>query len=262
MSLKNIFRKILGTDNLKLQVDLCYNEIQKLKKTQFLNNEETNRSINEIIWANIFNNTVNKSIWLKNTSISPGRFAAGYNFLYVLYRILNDKTPLSIIEFGLGQTSKITLDYAQFNNNAKIKIVEHDIEWINFFWGKEINPNNFEICKVENEHIKYKDIETLCIKNIKSVIQDIKYDLIIVDAPFYSERYSRSQVFNFLPNNIDKANFCIVIDDYNRHGEKETCHELENIFKKNHIVFYKGIYHGMKDIAIYCSENNKFLTTL
>ena len=43
----------------------------------------------EILWAQIFNNTISSSAWLKDASFSPGRAAVGYPFLYACYRILD-----------------------------------------------------------------------------------------------------------------------------------------------------------------------------
>ena len=58
-------------------------------------------------WAAIFNNTIHDSTWLKDRSFSPGRWAVGYQFLYVMYRILNEIKPERILELGLGQSTRM-----------------------------------------------------------------------------------------------------------------------------------------------------------
>ena len=95
----------------------------------------------ELLWSQIYHDTVLGSDWLKNNSISPGgprRWAVGYNFLYTLYRILNEMRPKQILEIGLGQSTKLTGQYADYFD-AKHLVVEHDLEWTKFFcksWKK------------------------------------------------------------------------------------------------------------------------------
>ena len=57
----------------------------------------------EILWGEIFNNTVSNSDWLTDRSFSPGRWAVGYQYLYSVYRILDIIKPQSILELGLGK---------------------------------------------------------------------------------------------------------------------------------------------------------------
>jgi hypothetical protein len=223
---------------------------------------ENNKLLNEIRWANVFNNTIIGSLWLKDKSFSPGTSAIGYPMFYVLFRILNDVKPKNILEFGLGQSSNMFYSYAAYFSQVRVTTLEHDKEWLEFFKNDKTFPPNTKIKMVENVKILHKGFETLTIKNILGQIDDNKYDLILVDAPFGSKRYSRSQVLSLVPNYFDTSNFCILIDDYQRLGEKDTCKDLEDLFEKNGIIFCKGIYSGMKEFVIYCSRNLKFLTTL
>lgn len=61
----------------------------------------------ENVWANIFNNTISNSPWLKDKSFSPGRWGVGYAYLYVMYRVLNEIRPRRILELGLGQSTRM-----------------------------------------------------------------------------------------------------------------------------------------------------------
>lgn len=71
-------------------------------------------ALEEIRWGQIYNSTIAGSEWLKDQSVSPGRWAVGYNYLYILYRILNDVKPTNILELGLGQSTKLMAQYAAF----------------------------------------------------------------------------------------------------------------------------------------------------
>lgn len=45
--------------------------------------------------------------WLRGVGFSPTGCAAGYQLLEVLCRILDEKKPKTILDVGLGQTSKM-----------------------------------------------------------------------------------------------------------------------------------------------------------
>lgn len=244
MKIKQTIRRILGISDL--------NRIAK----------ENNRMLHELNWANVFKSTIVGSAWLKNQSFSPGRFAAGYPLLYYLYRILNDTKPKSVLEFGLGQSSKLLFQYAQYNPDAKVTSIEHDSAWIHFFTEDPAPPSNAEIIQVENAIIKYKGVDTLSVNNIQEVLGDNKFDLILVDGPNGSERYSRSQILQLIPHNINTNHFCIIMDDFERDGEKETCSEMEDLMAKHNIAWHKEVVKGEKFFALYCSENLKFLKSI
>lgn len=244
MKVVNFIRRLLG--------------IKKLQKTA----TDNNRLLKELNWADIFNNTIAGCTWLENQSFSPGRWGVGYPLLYVLYKALAITKPNSILEFGLGQSSNMLFRYAAEHVNVSVSTLEHDPQWIDFYKKDMPLPNNANIITVENETIKYKGAETLSIKHINKLLEGEKYDLVLVDAPFGSNRYSRSQVLSLIPENINPENFIIIIDDYSRPGEKETCNELEDMFTKHNINYRKGIYQGSNDLIIYCSDNLSFLTSM
>ena len=58
-----------------------------------------NRNVNELIWANIFHDATKGCAWLdrENFAINPGRWAVGYNYFYVVFRILNEFKPKNIL---------------------------------------------------------------------------------------------------------------------------------------------------------------------
>lgn len=68
----------------------------------------------EILWANAFHDTIIDSEWLKSKTFSPGRWGVGYQYLYVLYRVLNEIKPRNILELGMGQTTRMIGQYAAY----------------------------------------------------------------------------------------------------------------------------------------------------
>lgn len=144
----------------------------------------------EILWGMIFNNTIDGSSWLKDKSFSPGRWAVGYPFLYILYRVCNEFKPSSVLELGLGQSSKMTSQYSAIGANKHV-IVEHDENWIEHCKKTISFPANTRIEKMQLETIKVKNHPVVVYKDFDKQFADSTFDLILVDAPFGSDYMSR-----------------------------------------------------------------------
>ncbi len=103
---------------------------------------ENRNILKEINYADVFNSTIHTSDWLIDKSFSPTSYAIGYPLLYVLYRILDEQHPKNILEFGLGQSTKLFHQYSVFVKEAHITTLEHDAKWIKFFSQRRSLPEN------------------------------------------------------------------------------------------------------------------------
>ena len=56
--------------------------------------------------------------------------------------------------------------------------------------------------------------------------------------------------------------FIIMVDDYNRTGEKEMVKKLEEILTESGIKYKEGIYTGIKQTIVITSDDWSFLSTL
>lgn len=236
-----------------------------LRITELLNNQyEIKKKLatqqTEILKGLIYNNTIADSAWLKFKSISPGVWAADYGLLYTIYRVLNGMKPQSVLEFGLGQSSKLIHQYSNYYKVPAITC-EHDEQWVNFFNEGKDGDYNITIKKVELEKVKYKGFETLSIRNQETLFGSQKFDFILVDAPFESEHFSRSQILSLVKHNL-ASRFCIIIDDSERKGEQETITELKNIMKENDIKYCCKEYSSSKRHYLLASPDLHFLTSL
>lgn len=243
-------RKIVGTKALKSNQQIIISQQSKLIDIQ-----------NEILKSQIFNNTITDSEWLKYKSFSPGGWAVDYGFLYTLYRVLNDMKPKNILEFGLGQSSKMIHQYVDYYEGTKAVTCEHDQDWIKYFNRHKNETYDINIKLVETEEINYNDKSTLSYKNIETLFGDEKFDLILVDAPFGSEHYSRSQILKLISNNLSPS-FCVIVDDVDRQGEIETIEELKNKFDSINVKYLDVYYKASKKHYLVCDVSNKFLTSL
>jgi hypothetical protein len=189
------------------------------------------QGIQTILNMQLFRSVIEDSAWLKYRSFTPGGWAMDNAALYTLFRILNDVKPKRILEFGLGQSSKMVHQYAAFSENAAALTIEHNNNWIQFFCNEIPKDVIITVKQFDTEIIEFNGFKTLSYKNINNITGD-EYDLIIVDGPFGSRHYSRPQIIDIVKNGLPEQ-FCIFIDDAERNGEKETigvlCKILQNM---------------------------------
>lgn len=236
------------------------NQLSKIDSLLDLAAKEQQTS-NELLWANIFRDTIQGSSWFVKQNVSPGRWALGYPALYILYRILNDVKPKSILEFGLGESSKLTYQYKISSEDVKLMIIEQDDNWLHFF-----SENNFDvkeytrILPIKKETFLGHEINIY--DGLLESINERKYNLILIDGPWGSPNYSRKQILDIIENDLLDKEFIILIDDSHRIGEQQTISELKKKLQNKKNEFVEGCYSGQKSISLICSENYKFITSL
>jgi hypothetical protein len=220
------------------------------------------KDLQKLMNAQLFRGIIEDCEWLKYKSFAPGGWAMDNAALYTIFRILNDVKPNNILEFGLGQSSKMVHQYATFSQNTTALTIEHDHDWIKFFCSGIPKYINVNIKQFDKQIVKYNGFETLSYKNIEGIFIEKEYDFIIVDGPFGSEHFSRSQIIDIVKNGLPKQ-FCIFLDDSERNGESETIEAICKILNDSGILFLKADYVGEKNQhTIICSEDLKFLTSL
>jgi len=241
------------------------NQLLKTVNDVKKNAKEASGNSAENIWANVFNSTISRTTWLEDKKFSPGRWAAGYAFLYALYRTLDEFRPHSILELGLGQTTKMISQYAAVDKSISHTVVEHDENWVNFY--KKSNPlssnTNIFMLPMTTKGIYKEDTEVYAYEGFKEKFSGKKYDLISIDAPFggYAKIYARVDIISILPDCLADS-FVIFIDDSNRKGEQKTIMEIKDILKSNNIDFCEGEYKGQKYTKIITSEDIGFLCSM
>ena len=215
-------------------------------------------------WAHIFNNTIFGSSWLRDPSFSPGRWAVGYQFLYVMYRVLNEVRPESILELGLGQTTKMISQYVAKHTKVKHWVVEHDQNWIDFFSRNYPIPDRTSIVKLPWDFKPFKEAESVrCYKDFADVFKNRKFDFISVDGPFGGDMkmYARVDILSIIPKALS-SDFVIMIDDTERPGEIHMIAELENKLQSAGIQYAKGTYQGEKKLTVICSMSLSFVKSM
>ena len=216
---------------------------------------ENNIMLKELLYANYFHDCIKNSDWLTNQAFRPSKGAANYSFLYLLFNILENYSPQNILEFGLGQSSKITTRYAKNKQpSAKLTIIDNNKNWIDVFsQGLELSANT---------KIELKETETIENKSIRYKLafpEDEKFDFIIVDGPLGAKQKTpRTNILDLIPQNLAEK-FIIIIDDYERKGEQNTAKMLFSKLDSLNIKHASSVTSGMKKQLLITSEHCKFL---
>ena len=222
------------------------------------------RDISEAVWAEIYNSTITKSRWLKDKAFSPGRWAVGYPYLYVMYRILNEVQPQNILELGLGQSTKMIGQYTSYYKRVHHQVVEHDPEWIDFFKKNYSLSERTKLIQLNREFVPYKEAEKVRVfKDFSQTFKGQKFDFISIDAPLGGDmkEYARIDVLQMIPACLAE-DFIIMIDDCERSGEKRTVMEMERVLQENQILYRKGKYSGKKDCIVIAANVLKFVCSM
>ena len=241
---------------------MIYKKVRQLINEFRTRNHELHRQNAELMWADVFHDTIKGQQCFQNLSLSPGRYAAGYSFLYVLTRILLDHEPKRIIEFGLGESSKLISAYLGYkNSDAEHLIIEQDEEWGSVFLKK------FKLC--EQSELLYLP---LCINKIKGnevysyskLLEKVSgiYDLYIVDGPTGSMKFSRYDIYLLAERLKPGDEFIILTDDTERQGEQDTVEELKDLFAKKGFHITIGRYGGIKSQTIISSARYTNVSSL
>lgn len=222
------------------------------------------RHSEEGVWAAVFNDTIARSPWLKDKTFSPGRWAVGYPYLYAMYRVLNESSPKRILEFGLGQSTRMIAQYAAAFDDVEHIVVEQDPAWVEFFRRNFQLSSQTEIVTLDYEMTPYKDTEAVRVfAGFRKVFAERKFDFICIDAPLGGDmpQYARIDVLRLLPGCVGD-DYVIMIDDCNRPGELGTVKEMEAILTQQVSGCKRGLYRGEKDCILLASESRGFLTTM
>jgi hypothetical protein len=205
-----------------------------------------------------FSNAIQNCEWLRKVVFFPSGWAVEYTFLLILFRILNAHHFKNILEFGLGESSKMVHQYSTFYKSSALSI-EHDYSWRDYFFSNYSNHVTVEMHPLKE--ISFLGKRTITYDNLDHLKINNKFDLIIVDGPKGSKHYSRSQIIDFAEDSLADS-FCIMIDDCDRQGELETLQIVLSVLQKRNIDFLHKVYKGFHNFAVVCSSDLRFLCSL
>jgi len=238
------------------------NRIKKIFSEYYNTQKKAAADTEELLWAHIYHDSIRGKSWLQNLSLNVGRWAGNYTFFYVLNRILNDYKPNSVLEFGLGESSKFISVYI----DNELKETSHDIieqsqDWANAFKKRFTlsKKSSVLICPLIEKEIKGYKVNGYA--DIESKVNKL-YDLYVVDGPFGSPHFSRYDIVDLVAQFPKEHEFVILMDDYQREGERETAKVIVNLLREKGIAHYTKKYAGNKSLLLIVSEKYKYLKSL
>ncbi|MBR6344613.1 MAG: hypothetical protein IKR70_02660 [Lachnospiraceae bacterium] len=226
--------------------------------------ERIQKQNEEIIYTKVWEDTIRDIDWIKALpGISPGRWAVGYNYLYVMTRILNEKNPKSVLDLGLGISSTLISSYFEGKGlkDGRHDVIENNPDWAEFYDKNKRISDITKINIVECVKKQYNGVEYNAYLDIKDIVGNNKYDVISIDAPLGATKYARRDILDYIPDILNKS-FAIVIDDTEREGEINTIKEIKQKLEKSGIKYSEGIYFGMSNVTVIASEDNKYLCSM
>jgi hypothetical protein len=248
---------------IKQQTDLITSQATLIVDIHKLAQKNYN-VLEEIRYSALFNSSIQNSTWLKDRSFSLNKAAANYSFMYILFRVLSEVKPQNILEFGLGQTTKMTSQYAK--DSIQHDVIEHDQSWIDVYIQSLDSVTNTKIYCLplieslyDSSESKYKNERYA---NLDIIAQNKRYDLIIVDGPYgFGRKFPRTDIIDLIPQNIADE-FVIILDDAERNGEKNTAKLIFQKLKENGIKYTTGELFGTKRQLLITSPKYTFVTLL
>ncbi len=229
------------------------------------NRENQNKIIlqnQELEWAFVYQDSIRGKKYIEELSLNVGRWAGNYSFFYVLNRILNDFKPKSILELGLGESTKFISTYLDnYLTDSKHIVIEQDENWKNLFEERFTISKKTQIIVCPSEIVNVKGFETNVYQNLDMAVTE-KFDFYLVDGPNGSYHYSRYDIVKLASNFETEDQFIIMIDDYDRQGERETVMDLRFVFKQQNRKVYENIYKGNKSVIVIATEKYKLATSL
>ena len=140
--------------------------------------------------------------------------------------------------------------------------MDHDEAWVKHFSKFQLGAcSEVQVFDLYTKRFRDK-YETLSYKGFENVAKDGKFQLIAIDGPFGSKKFSRNDVLDHLESIIDTDNFIIVFDDTNRSGEYQTFKEIVSKLEDLGVEHDWCRYYGDKIISLVYSSNYKYLNSL
>ncbi len=236
---------------------------ERARQAQMLTEIELSRNqMREVIWSQAFHDSIKGKKYLQDLPLHVGGWAGNYSFFYVLNRILMEYKPLSILELGLGESTKFISTYLDnYLLNSSHLIIEHDENWANTFRERFALSSRSEIKLFDLQEKEVKGFQSNTYQGLTDKLEK-KFDLYLIDGPFGTDRYSRYDLFG-ITKNLDLGDeFIIILDDYHRRGEKDTIEDVLAELKSKNIPIYTKKYVGNKSQFLIATEKYKYTTTL
>lgn len=231
-----------------------------LKRTIIKYIQKYNRRLNTAYLENFYQinylDMARRTDWLKVIPLSsPSGGTASFSLLYILLMILSDRNNSKLMEIGVGQSTKLLMQYAE-EFNDELVLLDDNQYWLNTVVGE-----NTVATSIYSELVS----KTVCNHDIrwyKVSPPNFRFDFLLIDGPMaYTKdmKYNRLGVLDWIPDILDD-DFIIIVDDSGRTGESLLVQKLMNKLKHFNIsIKSKEIVGANTQTIIATSKYYKYL---
>lgn len=185
--------------------------------------------------------------------IKLGGWAMGMPMLFLLHELVTKFDGLRVLEFGSGQSTKFIGEHSKSAPNVIIEhvVYEHDAKFAAKFVSDQTDIRIVQVASSWRES--------------KYIIPDELphgMNVIIVDGPFGSPLFSRTNILDFISRQQDLEDFVIIFDDVNRPGERITERRLMQMLRARGYNPRRKRYEGEKIVSVITPNESKFQSLL
>ncbi len=224
---------------------------------------DNKKIINELVYAQNFGRAISTCAWITDADIKAGDMAVNNQYLYTMFRAIDSKKFKSILDIGMGSTTKLISQYVSYAQNAKHYVIESDLDWIQFMKDYWRFSKETEIIQMNYKMVEYDDEQVRCYDGFKEKLKEKKFDFISIDAPYGGDmkKYSRRDLWEILPGCLSDS-WIIMIDDVDRIGEQNTISLIKECLENYEIPYTYNTHKTTKAFGIFTSLDNKFFGTV
>jgi len=219
----------------------------------------------ELVWAHRYHDSIRGSEFLEKLPLNIGRWAGNYTFFYVLSRTLMEYKPLKIIEFGLGESTKMISAYMENELlDSQHLVIEQNEDWLNNFLTRFRLSERTKVEILPQIKVDYEGEFINAYKGIEKFTKN-KYDLFLIDGPrgtLGNDGLSRIDILGFVENAENSDQFIIIFDDCQRKGEQTTFNAICEILNDKNIFFVKNEFRGNKTVGVIATEKYKWIASI
>jgi hypothetical protein len=190
----------------------------------------------------------------------------------LLVKVLAFCQPLSILELGSGQTTKLLANYGRQFPLTQVLTLEQNAQWHERLQNSVELPANhsYRLAPLALKQVTIpslgRRIETEWYSgtDVEAEVSVRRFDLVIVDGPDHGQPgmscvpFSRSGVLALLPASLSES-FVLIVDDVDRYGELMTVRLIEDLFRVSGRSAIRFDVHGTKTQVVFCSPDRAFL---
>jgi hypothetical protein len=187
---------------------------------------------------------------------TPIQSSANYALLFLVMSTVIRAQPRRVLELGCGQTT-LLLDALREAGvwSGDLVSVEQDV-----FWWQEISAEvSTTVVHAPLVERSIAGRTTQCYDVAGLAVPPEGFDLVLVDGPVGTPRWSRLGCLSFVPEALAR-DFVVILDDYERPGEKETAAEMRSALAAGGIAFEEECFLSNKQQLMLATE--KYRTCL